>query len=61
MAGPWDANWEQRKAERLQSADGVRGDPLDRDFGGYNLTQLPIVCDLQITLSLVRFDGSEQA
>lgn len=40
--GPWP------QPERLASSDGVRGDPLDRKFGGYNLDQPPIVCDLRL-------------
>lgn len=42
--GPWKNN----KAHLLASAQGARGDPLDRSFGGYNLDQPPIVCDIEI-------------
>mmetsp|Transcript_71538 Transcript_71538/g.220832 ORF Transcript_71538/g.220832 Transcript_71538/m.220832 type:complete len:630 (-) Transcript_71538:125-2014(-) len=33
-------------AHRLASVEGVRGDPADRECGGYNLVQPSIVCDL---------------
>lgn len=38
--------WRNSQPERLASAQGIRADPLDRKFGGYNLVQPPIVCDL---------------
>lgn len=38
--------WKNSRPELLVSAQGVRGDPLDKKFGGYNCDQPPIVCDL---------------
>jgi len=40
--------WANSKPHLLASAQGARGDPLDSKFGGYNLDQSPIVCDLEL-------------
>lgn len=43
--------WKNSQPHLLTSAHGVRGDPLDRKFGGYNLDQPPVVCDLQLPVN----------
>merc|ERR1712187_528827 len=46
VASVCDSHW-LRKGE-MSSASGVRGDPLDERYGGYNMLQPSIVCDLTI-------------
>jgi len=46
VASVCDSKWLFEK--HLASVGGVRGDPLDQKYGGYNLIQPGIVCDLSI-------------
>jgi len=51
VASVCDSKWlggPARGGHLLASADGVRGDPADRSYGGYNLTQPCVVCDLRL-------------
>lgn len=51
VASVCDSEWHFNN--KLQSVSGMRGDPADKTFGGYNLTLPGIVCDLHIPAAYV--------
>jgi len=44
VASVCSSHWQM--SATMQSASGIRGDPTDRRYGGYNLVQPGIVCDI---------------
>eukprot|EP00927_Polykrikos_kofoidii_P037365 TRINITY_DN31510_c0_g3_i1.p1 TRINITY_DN31510_c0_g3~~TRINITY_DN31510_c0_g3_i1.p1 ORF type:complete len:494 (-),score=59.00 TRINITY_DN31510_c0_g3_i1:282-1712(-) len=59
LASVCDSHWLFTK--NFASADGLRGDPLDHWYGGYNLVQPAIVCDLRLPCGRQTLETDGQA